>query len=350
MWLAGAGVVSYPSDGRERVVANHLAILATGSGPAAHCPNAAPRGYLDAATCESIRGWARDDDAPASSIDVHLYVGGPAGDPAAIGVPIRADRARDDLCAALGRCEHGFEMPVPHGLMDGIERPVFAYGIDAMGGPNTLLTGSPMALRCDPPALPFDRRTGILRHVASPEILAAWRFQAHDAITLDDAELATFDEGDPLPSAPRLVATDGDPRVFLADGDVRRHVPDPAAMDAWRFAWGAIETLDGVAIGALEIGDPITPRPWLVRGSGPAIYLLDSAMRVEEPDAGVAVRDASTPVRGTDAGRARDRHLDGSMSCAASPGRGPLVWLALIALIALALRGERSRRPRERAE
>jgi hypothetical protein len=37
MWLAGTGVVNYPSDGSQRVVANHLAIHAGGSGPSTHC-------------------------------------------------------------------------------------------------------------------------------------------------------------------------------------------------------------------------------------------------------------------------------------------------------------------------
>ena len=38
MWVQGPGVVNVPSDGSQRVVANHLAIRATGSGPATHCP------------------------------------------------------------------------------------------------------------------------------------------------------------------------------------------------------------------------------------------------------------------------------------------------------------------------
>jgi hypothetical protein len=37
MWLAGQGVVNHPSDGSPRVVANHLAIRATGEGPAPFC-------------------------------------------------------------------------------------------------------------------------------------------------------------------------------------------------------------------------------------------------------------------------------------------------------------------------
>lgn len=38
MWVAGPGVVNFPSDGSQRVVANHLAVRATGSGEAVHCP------------------------------------------------------------------------------------------------------------------------------------------------------------------------------------------------------------------------------------------------------------------------------------------------------------------------
>ncbi len=41
MWLAGPGVVNFPSDGAQRVVANHLAIRATGTGDAPHCPTPA---------------------------------------------------------------------------------------------------------------------------------------------------------------------------------------------------------------------------------------------------------------------------------------------------------------------
>ncbi len=39
MWLQGAGVLNYPSDGSQRVVANHLAIHATGAGEARSCPH-----------------------------------------------------------------------------------------------------------------------------------------------------------------------------------------------------------------------------------------------------------------------------------------------------------------------
>jgi len=46
MWLGNGGVVNRPSDGRERTVANHLAIIAPGSGDAAHCPEPAYRAEI----------------------------------------------------------------------------------------------------------------------------------------------------------------------------------------------------------------------------------------------------------------------------------------------------------------
>lgn len=39
MWLAGTGVLNNPSDGSQRVVGNHLAIQAAGTGGAPNCPN-----------------------------------------------------------------------------------------------------------------------------------------------------------------------------------------------------------------------------------------------------------------------------------------------------------------------
>ena len=38
MWRSGVGVVNTPSDGTERTVANHLAVIADGSSPAMSCP------------------------------------------------------------------------------------------------------------------------------------------------------------------------------------------------------------------------------------------------------------------------------------------------------------------------
>ena len=60
MWLAGTGVVNNPSDGAQRVVANHLAIRATGQGEAAHC---APRYDAALATAEAPMEMTAGDEA-----------------------------------------------------------------------------------------------------------------------------------------------------------------------------------------------------------------------------------------------------------------------------------------------
>jgi len=79
-----------------------------------------------------------DPDAPDAVIDVHLYVGGPAGS-GAPGFPVHAGLHRDDLCVAIGSCNHGYSLATPPMFFDGADHTVFAYGIDTMGGDNPLL-------------------------------------------------------------------------------------------------------------------------------------------------------------------------------------------------------------------
>ena len=44
-----------------------------------------------------VRGWAFDSDNSGASIDVHVYVGGPAGSAGAQGYPLRAQGSRPDV-------------------------------------------------------------------------------------------------------------------------------------------------------------------------------------------------------------------------------------------------------------
>ncbi|MCC7537843.1 MAG: phosphodiester glycosidase family protein [Deltaproteobacteria bacterium] len=276
MWLAGAGVLNNPSDGSERTVSNHLALYATGSGPAVSCPNAPPEGSLDRVDCDVIGGWARDPDEPARAIDAHVYIGGPAGDPMAVGYPLLAGLSRPDLCTALGSCEHAFELPVPRGFLDGVERQVFVYGIDTGGGDNALLGNAPRPLRCDTPALPALEPAGsVRRHVASPEILAAWSFDTRDVAHLDDAALVALDEGPDVSPAPVLVRAEDGAAIYVREGAVLRHVPDPAAMAAWHLSFDAVMVLPAADVDALVEGAPLLARPFLAQGGGPEVWLVD---------------------------------------------------------------------------
>jgi hypothetical protein len=330
MWLAGAGVVNHPSDGQQRVVANHLGVYASGGGDAPFCPNRRPRGWLDAATCEAgVSGWAQDEDAPEAAIDVHVYFGGPAGAAGAVGVPVRAATEREDLCGAIGSCAHGWRARVPGAFLDGAPHEVWAYGIDAAGGDSGVLAGAPAMIQCAPPAPPAD---GVRRHVTSPEALAAWGFAFHDVITLPDEEVGGLAEGAAWPEAPRLVRVDGAPEVWVVDGTRRRHVPSPAAMEAWHLDWGAIEVVDAATLASWAAGPALPEAPYLLRGGGAAVWIVDAAEPAGPGGGG-----------GGDDGGGGEAEVGGGCGVARGAASSALVWLVALA-IALARWGRRGRR------
>ncbi|AWV89074.1 phosphodiester glycosidase family protein [Bradymonas sediminis] len=64
MWVRGSGVVNNPSDGSQRVVANHLAVFAKGAGE----PNACDRSYEEAALQSAARGASTTTDVDGDGI------------------------------------------------------------------------------------------------------------------------------------------------------------------------------------------------------------------------------------------------------------------------------------------
>ncbi|MBK8998775.1 MAG: MYXO-CTERM sorting domain-containing protein [Myxococcales bacterium] len=242
--------------------------------------NVKPKGYLDGASCERVWGWSQDTDAPAKSIAVHLYFGGPAGDPSAKGVPIDANIDRQDLCTPLGSCKHGFEVASPLSLHDGKPHAVHAYGIDSAGGANAELQQSPATLDCEP-VIP----SGVRRLVKDMTSFDDWGFSEFwDVMPVADTALAAITEDAALPDNPLLVQSDdGSPEVWVIDGEVRRHVPDPAAFDTWGFDSAAIVKWAAKDLEALPVGPKLRSRPVLVRGSGSEIYLMDDALPKPAP-------------------------------------------------------------------
>jgi len=246
-------------------------------------PNTPPEGALDEAGCDTVRGWARDPDDPSSAIGVHVYFGGPAGDPSATAVQTVANLYRDDLCASLGSCNHGFEFLSPLSLHDGQPHPVYAYGIDSAGGDNAPLGGSPRTLQCNT-SVP----TGVRRQIAAQAVMDAWHFTPFaDVLRISDAALASIPEWDMLPDKPRLVRSDdGSAAVWLIDGPWRRHVPDPVVAAAWEFDLAAAETLPAAEIAAMPEGTPVRARPFLVQGTTPEVYLVDDEQMLGGTDGG----------------------------------------------------------------
>lgn len=234
-----------------------------------------PAGYLDAAGCDTIAGWAQDPDAADRAIPVHIYIGGPAGSPGAVGYTVEAKNKRDDLCAAIGSCNHGFSFPTPRGFLDGQPRDVYVYGIDVTGGENALLGAAPKTLQCDRPNPPFAPEIGVKRHVPNPEAMAAWGFDFNDVVITDDNALAAFPESAPMPAAPMLARVEGQPEVYLVEPGVKRHVPNPTVMDNWKFSWDTIAP--AATLDEHYTGVPVTDRPFLARGTDGRVFVIEPA-------------------------------------------------------------------------
>ncbi len=238
-----------------------LAMVAL-SGPAAALE---PIGYLDGAGCEAVAGWAQDPDEPAVAIAVHLYLGGPAGS-GAPAVGVTASVYREDLCGAIGSCEHGFWMPVPLSFLDGQPRSIHVYGIDSQGGPNPQLGNSPGVLQCAPSA------SGVRRPITGVGAVDAWKLSSFwDVLPLPAADAGALAVGPELPASPELLTPDdGSGALWLADSGVRRAVP-AGAVSAWRLDPAKAVIKPAAEIQAMVEGPSLRGRPVLVMFEGLAL-------------------------------------------------------------------------------
>lgn len=325
-----------------RFLVSMLVSLACVAAASTEARAADPIGYLDDAGCNAVAGWSQDPDVPGSPIAVHLYFGGPAssGAPA---VATLANVYRDDLCTAIGSCEHGFIAGSPLSLHDGGAHDVYAYGINDGAGTNPQL-GVVHTLACAP-----DAQTGIRRRIDGVPTLNAWRFDGFwDLLPLGEGA-ASLAQGPDLPERPRLVRGDDDaPEVWLIDGDghLRRHVtPETAAT--WRLDLSAIEIVDATKLALVTEGTELRARP--VTFIDGALFVVDEP----QPDASngpsldpppPSVGDGGGGVGGGDdgAGGGGDNGFDDASNggCAmqpasdASSGAAASVVLALFGLVA----------------
>ena len=240
-----------------------------------HC-DAPPRGNLDKAGCEHITGWAQDPSVPEAAAAVHLYFGGAAGDPAAIGVPTTAPDHREDLCGAIGSCNHGFSFPTPWSLLDGQSHVLHAYGIDASGGPNAEIGASPLTIQCSPP---IPAPSAQLRRVSDQASFALWGFSLFQDVApaSNDPGRVGADvgaRGPDLPVSPHFVrADDGTDSVWLIDSGVRRLAPSASAVAAWHAS--TIESWPAPKLYEMEQGAALPELPRLLQSDGPTFWLVD---------------------------------------------------------------------------
>lgn len=301
-----------------------------------------PQGQLDGANCTAIQGWAQDPEAPDETVEVSLYFDGESGDPDAVGVQVLANEYRDDLCDALGSCEHAFTVAIPRSLKDSQAHPVFAYGGE---GDDAALDLSPQAFTCDPPPIP----TGVRRSIASPEVVAAWAFSPFwDAVTVDTATLEAITAWDPVESTVNLVRVENSTDVYLIDAGFRRLIPDEAVAERWRFQLGAAEIWTQAELDALPEGTAVRSEPFLVT-DGTQTVLIDDPQCEEDDDDPLCDLTGEEGSEGTEGGDEVGSGLttdgvpatlgdEAGCACNESDGRAGGGWMALFGLGLLGLR------------
>ncbi len=247
-------------------------------------PNAAPTGYLDTASCDAITGWTQDPDSPVAPLPVELTFDAPSGKAGSGTVKATANVYRADLCTPLGTCTHGYSVPMPLGLRDGMQHTVYAYGEDQQDSSLQLLTGGPKTFTCKPPAIPV----GIKRHVINPASMTAWKFDGLlDVAPEPLASVQAIPAGPDFPASPTtVIADDGSPSVWVIDAaqdgtQVRRHVINPTSLQAWSLAatsWPAAK------VNAVKQGQDWPAAPFVTQGTGePSVYVIDAAPGSSDP-------------------------------------------------------------------
>lgn len=111
-----------------------------------------PIGFLDHVDAHGVaRGWALDPNAPFVALELHVYLGGPAGEGALMPPAQRADMPRPDVNAVTGYPgDHGFAFALPPAFLDGQPHELYLYALDAGDDPPTLLFPSPQTVQVSP--------------------------------------------------------------------------------------------------------------------------------------------------------------------------------------------------------
>jgi hypothetical protein len=151
-----------------------------------------PIGYVDLVAPDdgtvTVAGWTFDRSAPSEAIDVHVYVGGPAGSPEATGFPTGPARLRRDDVAAVhpdAGAHHGFRITLPTDDRTG-PTPVCSYAIDLAPGTNRLLACRTVDLPDRSPVGHLDR---VQRLPDGTVAVEGWTFDPSDPLAPVDVHV-----------------------------------------------------------------------------------------------------------------------------------------------------------------
>lgn len=271
--------------------------------------------------CTGIEGWAQEPDMPDALIDVHLYFGGPAGDPAATAIAVTANEVLEVGCMGV-ECMHGYRSVLPMGLLDDGDHVVHAYGIDLTGDPNLEIGAA--VLSCPPPPIVGGEK----RHIVSPEILGAWQFLVFfDRLIVPDVTIASLPQAVSIDVGPQL-RVDQVGGLWLVDAGFLREVP-AEVVPAWRLDPAAALPM-APEEQVLPEGTPLRPRPVLLQGTMPEVYLLDDHQCVVDdphPDCvpeeeGTTGDEGEPPADGSSGGAEGGSGSEGDGDSGGSDGSG----------------------------
>ena len=192
-----AEAVSFVIAARDRYTAGG----SPSSTPSSSTPHN-PIGYLDVVEggngTITVKGWALDYDAVGTALNVHIYVGGPAGSKTIVASTgdVIANTQRTDVATVMGASVgnyHCFDYTFKVGITG--TYPVYAYAINVGAKDstncNTLLTNSPKAVTikaaeqvCSTPDVSFSDIAG----GKQLKITAASGETIHYAVNKDGAE------------------------------------------------------------------------------------------------------------------------------------------------------------------
>lgn len=256
-----------------------------------------PRGYLDAASCTTISGWAQDQVAPTASINVTVTVDATLGHTGTGSFGLSADVVRADLMKPLGSENHGFSIGTPLSLLDTQAHKVYAYAVPKTAGmPTTLLSDAPKTMTCAMATPPIAADKAVKRHVVSPTSMKSWKLTSFwDVAPETVATVASYEAGDDFPAAPEAIKSDdGSAAVYVVDGMTKRHVVNPASLAAWQLT---PKTTPAATVDAMADGPDWPAKPFLVQATGDAaVYAIDYAPAVPAGSGEGASGDPSSTV------------------------------------------------------
>jgi hypothetical protein len=110
-------------------------------------------------------------------------------------------------------------------------------------------------------------------HIRDPLTFNGLGFNWSDIRTATDSWLNSLSTGNSLWL---LVKSSSRPEVYLVDSGTKHHIPDPFHFQLWGFRWEDVATLSDNAIDQISTGANVT---FLVKGSGSAVYFMDSGYK-----------------------------------------------------------------------